>query len=253
MELLKIAAVSYLNTIPFVYGIQQSGFLKNYWLDLDIPSLCAKKLKDGVADVALVPVGALSDLASYNFVTDFCIGAVSSVKTVLLLSNKPLQEIKEIGLDYDSRTSVQLVKVLAQHSWKINPLFKSLQPGQVSGDEGTEAVVAIGDKTFDLVRKYRYCYDLAEEWIRFTSLPFVFAAWVTTKRLSEPMQIELNNALAYGVNHIKETLEFFKDRLPAGEDCKSYLEKNISYSFDEEKKKGLRLFLDYLPQHGQSL
>ena len=131
---------------------------------------------------------------------------MSSVKTVLLLSNKPLQEITEIGLDYDSRTSVRLVKVLAKHFWKIDPSWKNLQPGQVSGNAGTEAIVAIGDKTFDLVKKYRYCYDLAEEWISFTSLPFVFAAWVTIKRISEPLQTELNSALAYGVNHIKETL-----------------------------------------------
>ncbi len=165
-----------------------------------------------------------------------------------MLSNKPLQEITEIGLDYDSRTSVQLVKVLSKNFWKINPAWKNLLPGQVSEDSGTDAIVAIGDKTFDLVRKYRSCYDLAEEWIRFTSLPFVFAAWVTTKKLSDPMQFELNNALAYGVNHIKETLEFFKDRLPAGEDCQSYLEKNISYPFDEKKKKGLTLFLKYLKE-----
>jgi hypothetical protein len=69
---------------------------------------------------------------------------------------------------------------------------------------------------------------------------------VAVKSLSEPVQTELNNALEFGVNHIKETLEFFKERLPAGEDCQSYLEKNISYPFDENKKKGLRLFLDYL-------
>jgi chorismate dehydratase len=246
MELLKISAVSYLNTFPFVYGIQQSGLLSDYRLDLDIPSLCAKKLKNGVVDVALIPVGALNDFPSYEFVTDFCIGAVNKVKTVLLLSHKPLNEIREIGLDYDSRTSVKLVKVLARHHWKIDPLWKNLLPGQASQDPGLDAIVAIGDKTFDLVKKYPYCYDLAEEWIRFTSLPFVFAAWVTTKNLSEPLQTDLNRALEYGVNHIRETLEFFNHKLPAEEDCLSYLEKNISYSFDEPKREGLRLFLNYL-------
>jgi chorismate dehydratase len=246
MELLNISAVSYLNTFPFVYGIQRSGVLKDYRLDLDIPSVCAEKLKNGLADVALIPVGALNDLPSYEFVTGFCIGAVNTVKTVLLLSHKPLAEIREIGLDYDSGTSVKLVKVLAKHHWKINPLWKNLMPGQVSQDPGVEAVVAIGDKTFDLVKKYPYSYDLAEEWIRFTSLPFVFAAWVTTRQISEPLQSDLNRALEYGINHIKEALEYFKDKLPAGEDCLSYLEKNISYSFDERKKKGLQLFLKYL-------
>ena len=246
IELLKISAVSYLNTIPFVYGIQRSGLLKDYRLDLDIPSLCAEKLKNGVVDVALIPVGALNDLVSFEFITDYCIGAVSTVKTVLLLSHKPLHEITEIGLDYDSRTSVQLVKVLAKYQWKIAPAWKNLMPGQASQDPGMEAIVAIGDKTFGLVKKYPYCYDLAEEWIRLTSLPFVFAVWVTTKKLPESLQNDLNSALEYGVGHIKETLEFFKDKLPAEEDCQSYLEKNISYTFDERKKEGLALFLKYL-------
>jgi chorismate dehydratase len=246
METLKISAVSYLNTFPFVYGIQNSGLLKDYQLELDIPSLCARKLKNNLVDIALIPVGALSDFPSYEFVTNFCIGAVSAVKTVLLLSNKPLNEIREIGLDYDSRTSVQLVKVLAKHYWKIDPKWKDLQPEQAAQESSIEAIVAIGDKTFNLAGKYPYRYDLAEEWIRFTSLPFVFAAWVTTKSLPKSRQTELNNALEFGVNHIKDTLRFFKDKLPLGEDCQSYLEKNISYSFNEEKKKGLNLFLSYL-------
>jgi len=247
MELLKISAVSYLNTFPFVYGIKQSGFLKDYRLDLDIPSLCAEKLKSGEVDVALIPVGALQDLSTFEFITDFCIGAVNTVKTVLLLSHKPLQEITSVGLDFDSRTSVRLVKVLAKHSWKISPKWESLLPGQLNSSN-LDAVVAIGDKTFELVKKYRYCYDLAEEWISMTSLPFVFAAWVTTKKIKDSVQSDLNNALYYGVSHINETLEYFKDRLPANEDSKSYLEKNISFSFDAAKKEGLAMFLAYLEE-----
>lgn len=216
MDELKISAVSYLNTFPFVYGIRRSGFLKDYRLDLDIPSICADKLKTGVADIALIPVGALTDLSSYDFITDFCIGAVNNVKTVLLLSHKPVGQIRNIGLDYDSRTSVKLVKVLATHHWKIHPDYVTLKPGQAVQNPDTDAIVAIGDKTFDLIKKYPYTYDLAEEWINFTSLPFVFAAWVTTKRISLTMQQNLNQALEFGVNHIRETLEYFKDKLPAG-------------------------------------
>lgn len=248
MDLLRISAVSYLNTFPFVYGIQQSGILKDYRLDLDIPSICAEKLKRGLVDVALIPVGALNDLSTFEFVTEYCIGAVDTVKTVLLLSHKPLQEIREIGLDFDSRTSVQLVKILARNHWNIHPSWKNLLPGQASQENAAEALVAIGDKTFGLVKKFPYCYDLAEEWIQFTSLPFVFAAWVTTRQLPLPVRNNLNRALGYGVTHIRETLEFFKDRLPEGEDCKSYLEKNISYSFDEPKKNGLTLFLNLLKE-----
>jgi chorismate dehydratase len=250
MEPLKISAVSYLNTFPFVYGIRESGFLKNYRLDLDIPSLCAEKLKNRLVDVALIPVGALSDLDSYEFVADFCIGAVNAVKTVLLLSHKPLERISEIGLDYDSRTSVKLVKVLAKHFWNINPSWRNLSPGEVSKDNRFEAIVAIGDKTFELIKNYPYCYDLAREWIYFTRLPFVFAVWVTNTKIPDPMKDELNKALAYGVGHIKETLDFFRDKLPEKEDCQLYLEKNISYPLDEKKKKGLNLFLHYLKDNG---
>jgi chorismate dehydratase len=250
MDLLKISAVSYLNTFPFVFGIRNSGILKDFRLDLDIPSLCAEKLKKGIVDVALMPVGALTDFPVYEFIADYCIGAISPVKTVLLLSKKPLQEITEIGLDYDSRSSVQLVRVLAKEFWKITPNWNDLKPGQAVLDNNLEAIVAIGDKTFELVKHYPYCYDLAQEWIQFTSLPFVFAAWVTTKKLPVSLQTDLNNALAFGVSHIKGTLEFFKDRLPANEDCQSYLEKNISFSFDQPKKEGLNLFLKYMSELG---
>jgi len=234
---LRISAVSYLNTFPFVYGIQKSGFLDNYHLDLDVPSICAEKLKNGAVDIALIPVGALPDLKSYEFITGYCIGAVSKVKTVLLLSHTSLDEIREIGLDYDSKTSVRLVQVLAKNYWNIKPEWKSLGPGEVAGDPGSNAIVAIGDKTFELVKKYPYCYDLAEEWINFTGLPFVFAAWVSTKKIPPELVASLNRAL-----------EFFKDKLPIGEDCKFYLEHNISYHFDEKKKEGLNLFLSYLNQ-----
>jgi chorismate dehydratase len=248
MDILKISAVSYLNTYPFVYGLLQSGIMHDFHLDLDVPSKCASKLLSGESDISLVPVGAIPDLKNFEMISGYCIGAVKKVKTVLLLSQKPLKEIHEICLDNDSRTSVQLVKVLARNYWKINPSWRKINPSQIDEDKEIEALVAIGDKTFSLVNKYRYCYDLAEEWVRFTSLPFVFAAWVTTKPLSEVIIHSLNNALEYGVMHIDETLEFFKDKLPENEDCSAYLKENISYTFDEKKKEGMKLFLDLLQQ-----
>ena len=246
MELLKISAVSYLNTYPFVYGLLQSGLIKDFRLDLDVPSICAAKLKTGEVDIALVPVGALPEFKTFEIISGYCIGAVNKVKTVLLLSQKPLDEIRTIYLDSDSRTSVQLVKVLARHHWNIDPVWENLAPGGILVKKEMEAVVAIGDKTFDLSGQYRYVYDLAEEWIKFTSLPFVFAVWLSTKKIPAEMLKSLDDALVYGVHHINETLEFFKDKLPVHQDCKSYLKENISYTLDARKKEGLKLFLDLL-------
>ena len=246
MNSLKISAVSYLNTIPFVYGILKSGSLENFRLDLDVPSVCAEKLKNGEVDVALVPVGAIPDFDDPFIVSEYCIGAVGKVKTVLLLSQKPLEQIDNIYLDFDSRTSVRLVKVLAEHYWKIRPTWSNLNPGQSDRPGRMASLVAIGDKTFELVKEYKYVYDLSEEWFRFTGLPFVFAVWLSVKQLPAVFKDQLNEALSYGLKHKAESLDYYKGKLPSFSDCLSYLENNISFQFDEEKKKGMVLFLKYI-------
>jgi chorismate dehydratase len=246
MNTIRISAVSYLNTLPFVYGILESGMLENVRLSLDVPSVCAAKLKSGEADIALVPSGAIPDFTSAQYVSDYCIGAVNRVRTVLLLSRVPLDAIRSVYLDFDSRTSVVLVKLLARHFWNISPQWIELHPGEAETVPGLETVVAIGDKTFSMAGDFPFVYDLAEEWIRFTSLPFVFAVWMTTRDLPASLFASFNNALAFGVSRKKESLEFFRDRLPSCDDCLGYLEKNISYPFDGEKRKGLELFLEMI-------
>jgi chorismate dehydratase len=248
MDPLKISAVSYLNTIPFVYGIRNSGYLEDFRLDLAVPCVCTSNLKTGKSDIALIPVGSIPLLNGIQYVTNYCIGAVSPVKTVLLLSHQPLTSISKIHLDWDSRTSVRLAKVLANKFWKIDPEWISLKSGEAERSKGIESLVAIGDKTFELVNHYEYVYDLAEEWIKFTSLPFVFAAWVSTKKLPDVTLEKFNKALEFGINHKPETIEFFKDSIPPGIDAAKYLNENISFEFDEEKKKGLDLFLSYLKE-----
>jgi chorismate dehydratase len=246
MDPLKISAVSYLNTIPFVYGIRKSGYLNNFHLDLAVPSICAENLKNGNSDIALIPVGSIPELKEIHYAANYCIGAVSPVKTVLLLSHQPLNAIRNIHLDWDSKTSVQLTKLLADKFWKIHPEWTPLKSGEAERSIGIESLVAIGDKTFELVKHFEYIYDLAEEWIKFTSLPFVFAAWVSTKKLPASVLENFDKALEYGINHKSETIDFFRDSIPPGIDATKYLNENISFEFDEAKKKGLDLFLSLL-------
>jgi chorismate dehydratase len=246
MEQLKISAVSYLNTLPFVFGLKESGFLENFILELDVPSVCAEKLKSGIVDIALVPAGALPEIEQFHYISDYCIGAVGEVKTVLLLSKVPLEQIKLVHLDFDSRTSVELVKVLARHHWHINPQWENLKSDQFVSMHALESLVAIGDKTFEIRPGFPYVYDLAEAWINFAGLPFVFAVWVSHKKLPDKTLLPFNHSLDYGLRHKRECIEFFRDRLPACEDCLSYLEDNISYHFDAGKKQGLDLFLSYI-------
>lgn len=246
MKTLNISAVSYLNTYPFVYGIKKSGHLQDYHLYLEVPSMCAERLRSGEADISLVPAGALPDFRDYHIISDYCIGAVSKVITVLLLSHKPLEKIRKVFLDFDSRTSARLVQVLSSSFWKINPVFERLKPGQAEDSSEKEAILAIGDKTFGMRDQYQYSYDLADEWIKFTGLPFVFAVWVSTKPLPEPLLVQFNKALQFGIQDIEGVLDFYSENLPANADCRKYLTENISYSFDKPKKEGLNLFLSYL-------
>jgi chorismate dehydratase len=244
MQMLRISAVSYLNSLPFVYGIKISGFLNNFELSLDVPSVCADKLISGKADIGLVPVAAIPLIRNAQIVSDFCIGADGKVQSVLLISRKPLAEIQKIFLDLESRTSVGLAKVLAKEYWKINPKWEPLS-ANVDFDT-IQAAVLIGDKTFSLPEGFTYIYDLAAEWKSFTGLPFVFACWIANTEISSKQEQELNKALAYGVAHTEQAADMQHGIAVTRNELLNYLRFSVSYNFDESKKIALKLFLEKL-------
>jgi chorismate dehydratase len=245
MKPIKITAVSYYNTLPFIYGLTHSGLVTGFDLSLDVPSECARKILTGEAEVGLIPVGALPGIPGYKLVGNLCIGADKDVKSVLLLSNTELESIKTIYLDTDSRTSVTLVKVLAQHFWKISPQWKSLKElnGKISPEEG---MVLIGDKTFGLAKKHVYSYDLAGEWIKYTGLPFVFAAWIARNPLPDGFEAAFQAALSWGVEHREDSVLMPGKRHISDQELISYLKNDISYPLDSRKSEGMELFLRYL-------
>jgi len=249
MDTLRISAVSYLNTLPFVYGIRNSGLLSNYDLQLDIPSECARKFISREVDIALIPAAALAKLKTSQLLNDYCIGASGKVKTVLLLSQVPLNKIKTIHLDYHSLTSVNLVKILSKHHWKINPQWVNLDELTEMNLLKLESIVAIGDKTFLLEKDFKYVYDLAEEWRNFTQLPFVFACWVAHENIPSDILNNFNAALGWGIQHKLQSIkELFDAKRFPNVDLKEYYEKNIDFIFDEPKHTAFKLFLKYLPE-----
>ncbi|UPT66443.1 MAG: menaquinone biosynthesis protein [Sphingobacteriales bacterium JAD_PAG50586_3] len=247
MQQVRFSIVSYLNTLPFLYGIQNSPYLKdNMVMDLDIPSVCAQKLNDGTVDAGLVPVALLPHLKEYHIIADYCIGAVGNVKSVLLLSEVPLEEIETIMLDYQSRTSVNLVQVLAKEYWNISPNFVQATEGYEETIQGKTAAVVIGDRTFALLDKYKYTYDLAGEWQKFKNLPFVFAVWAANKPISTEFIAEFNKTLKFGLEHKAEAAKLGTGRGVDESVILDYFENSISYEFDAAKKVGLHKFLKYL-------
>lgn len=241
----RIGAVSYLNTRPLLYGIEQSGLMPQIELIKAYPALIARDLMDGKIDMGLVPVAVIPLLKEAHLVSKYCIGAESAVASVCLFSDVPMEQIEHVYLDYQSRTSVKLAKILLQQFWKKDVNFIKADEGYIHQINGTSAGVIIGDRALLARSSFKYVYDLAEAWIEHTGLPFVFATWIANKPIPADFIKAFDLANEYGLNHIEDVIALINDA-SSGYDLYTYFTKNISYDFNEQKKKGLALFLKSL-------
>jgi chorismate dehydratase len=244
--MVRISAVSYLNTKPFLHGLEISP-VKDISLSLDIPSECARKLLEGEVDLGLVPVAIIPRLKESHILPGYCIGADGPVESVKLYSQVPLPEIKTVMLDYQSRTSVTLARVLANELWNISPGWKKAEAGFESLVSGTTAAVIIGDRTFQLNGTFKYEYDLAEEWKKLTGLPFVFACWVSNVPLPESFRSEFSKAMEEGLQHMDEVIKRESPKyLPFN--VEKYLRESLQLRLDDRGYTAITLFLDKMKQ-----
>jgi chorismate dehydratase len=243
--MLRLSVVSYLNTAPFLYGLQHSGLIESghISISLDIPAVCAEKLRSGQVDVGLVPVATLPALPSYSILGNTCIGAVGKVDSVVLMSDVPLAEIEEIVLDFHSRTSVNLCRLLVSEYWKIEPVFVPASEDFLATIGGKRAAVLIGDRVFDHAHRFAYVYDLSDAWMQWKQLPFVFAAWAAIKTPAAEIWEPVEKALQMGISHIHEAAQSVIAKYPAHYPVEQYLSERISYTLDSAKRKGLETFL----------
>lgn len=244
MKKIRISAVSYTNTKPFIYGLQHSDIRNKIELSLDTPSDCAQKLIDDRVDIGLIPVAAVLNIPQWQLISDYCIGAVGAVNSVFIFSNCDIKDVKRLQLDPQSRSSNNLAKVLLKNYWKLKPeLITDADDYSLSGDSQT-AFVQIGDRTFGKKNRYKYVYDLAEEWQKFTGLPFMFAAWVANKPIDPGFIAEFNKALKFGLDNRPELFKV----LPKVDnfDVEDYLMHKIDFGVTDEKKQAMNLFLAYI-------
>jgi chorismate dehydratase len=200
-------------------------------------------LLDNDIDVGLVPVAILPKMKEHYIISDYCIGSVGKVASVCLFTEVPLEKIEKVLLDYQSRTSVALIKVLIKEFWKIEVVFENTSGNYQSKIAGTTAGLVIGDRALEQRKVSPFIYDLGEEWEKFTGLPFVFAAWISNKKLDDNFIDEFNKANAFGLNRIEEVVK--ENPFPIF-DLAYYYSDCISFKLDENKKKGLELFLEKL-------
>ncbi len=241
----RIGAVSYLNTRPLLLGLEQSGLMAEIELVKDYPAKIAQELMEGTIDMGLVPVAAIPLLKEAHLVSNYCIGAVGEVASVCIFSKVPMEEIEKVYLDYQSRTSVQLARILLQQFWKKEVTFLKAEEGYIQKIEGSTAGVIIGDRALAVRPHFDYIYDLASAWIAHTGHPFVFATWIANKPMPADFMEAFDKANAHGLQHIQEVIA----GIPNAEkvyDLHKYYTENISYDFDAAKKRGLDLFLSLL-------
>jgi len=241
----RVGAVSYLNTKPLIYGIEKGMIKEEAELLIDYPSKIASMLLKDEIDVGLVPVAIIPEMKEHHIISDYCIGSIGKVASVCLFSEVTLDKIKTVLLDYQSRTSVALLKVLIKNFWKIDVAFEETSGNYQSKISGTTAGLVIGDRALQQRKISSFIYDLGEEWEEFTGLPFVFAAWISNKKLDEDFIKKFNETNAFGLHKIDEVV---KENPYDVFDLHHYYIDCISFEMDEKKKKGLELFLKKLVQ-----
>lgn len=232
-----------MNTKPLLYGIQRSGIMNEMELIIDYPSRIADMLLRDEIDMGLVPVAVIPRMNNWHINGDICIGSNGPVASVCLFSETPVEKIEKVLLDYQSRTSVALARVLLKEYWKVSPELLAGDKDFRDHIKGTTAGVVIGDRALEQRRHASHIYDLGEAWKNWTGLPFVFAAWVSNKPMDPVFIKKFNEANRAGLDQIEAVVRenpfpFFN--------LHDYFTKYLDYRLDAPKREGLDKFLQYL-------
>lgn len=242
---IKVSAVSYLNTKPLLYGIEQHKVRERISLDLEYPALIAQHLSEDRTDIGLVSTAALLTVPNAKIISNYGIAASGKVASVCIYSKVPLDQVETIYLDYQSRTSVKLAEILLKRYWGLRIELVNAPQNFIDLIDGSTAGVIIGDRALKANHDFEYIYDLAEHWKLHTGLDFIFAAWIANKDIPQELAADFDAANAAGLEHIDTVVA--QTPFPYY-DLNIYYKENIRYQFDESKLKGLDLFLEWIKE-----
>ena len=240
MNKIKVAVVSYLNTRPLVKGFETGVMDQMMELSEAYPSSLASMLIRDEVDLALIPVAMIPEVPNAEIVSDFCIATDGEVASVCLFSDCPINEIEEILLDYQSRSSVALTRILLKEHWKISPLLTYAKPGFEENVAGKKGALIIGDRALEKRSSYRYVYDLGTAWKEMTGLPFVFAVWVANKKLPSDFISLFNHTMLSGFSELESVIQKFEN---PHYNIRTYYTQNIQYRLTDDMRKAMDLFL----------
>jgi chorismate dehydratase len=249
---LRISAISFLNTAPlmwnFEFGCRRESLLAQFDVAYTIPSRCAEMLAEGLADIGIIPVAAYASIHGLKILPDVAIASKAAVRSILLVSEHPLDRIRRVALDSSSRSSAALVRVLFAKHWKREVQFVEAEPRLEAMLAKQDAALLIGDPALQVDRSRYQTWDLAEEWRRFSGKPFVFAFWAARPGAADDDALSaaaelFSESRDEGLRHVNEIASKWAPKLSISPELiESYLRENVHYHLDSENTQGMELF-----------
>ena len=207
---MRVGAVSYLNTVPLVWGMLHGAQQDGVDLSFSIPAMCAEQIESGTSDVGIVPVAEIAR-QGLEIVSEVGIACQGAVRSILLVSKKPMREIRTLAADASSRTSVKLAEVILRERYGAEPEITRARPDLTSMLAGADAALLIGDPALRLNPEALglETLDLGTEWWDLTGLPMVFAAWAGALGVagSEDSGSSLETRTISGNEHLAEIID----------------------------------------------
>jgi chorismate dehydratase len=252
---LRISAISFLNTVPLMWDFEHGDAGHDFRIEYTIPSACAAALAANQADIGIIPAFTYAEIPDLAIVPDIAIAAKGRVRSILLVSKEPIEDVRSVATDSSSRTSVALLQVLFA---KFLGGHRQLTPHHPQLEvmlRQHDAALLIGDTALQVPRDAGYyLYDLAHEWHRRTGKPFVFAFWaVRCDALNrQPPGLNLAEVFQRSRDHglqpenLAAIAREWSPKLGLDpDDIRGYLTENIHYYLDRDNNAGLELFLQY--------
>jgi predicted solute-binding protein len=270
---LRISIVQYLNTAPLVWGFTNGPLRGKYDLSFTVPSQCAERLRTGKADVAIIPAIEYQRIDDLVILPDMAIASRKQVRSLLIISKKPIAQVKSFALDGSSRSTQTLTRILCAQKWKMAPEFFEAPPDLAAMLQQADAALLIGDPALRIAMgiekdswpgtpgqtvcqaatlgisssELLYIYDVVGEWRSLTGLPAVLAVWAARGDLATPeVTADFFASRDFGLSRIPEIcFDAARDLELPKASLESYLRQNIDFSLDEENRRGLECYFDH--------
>lgn len=254
MRKLHISAISYLNTAPLMWDFEHGEAARHFEVSYTLPSACARALAEATSDIGVIPAAAYTQIPGLLILPHVAIASRREVRSILLVSKRPIEDARTVALDTSSMTSVALAKILFER-WLGGPrTYQPMPPDLDHMLADCDSALLIGDPALQVDRSRYHTLDLAEKWIHFTGKPFVFAFWAVRElAVSEAdPALDLTTIFRDSRDHglqphaVGEIAKAWAPRLAITESAvRSYLTENIHYEFDPGCIEGLQLFYRY--------